>query len=236
MDIQELFEQINQSKRPQLVKFLKERNFADTKIQLVAGELQTNNRIDKGTISLAVCSRYIHDKSGETWDFIVITDKMATKDAEEVFSHIRMDAEVVRFMLPHKRAEFNFESVNNDKAEKIGSLTAKVEILQEKYESTKEVYEQVSGYLDESRKQVSELSAWKLAHSGNYRNAGRPRKFDKFEQGHSIYLMHDKEYVSFRKIADLMNMSYSSARRLYQEYCDFINKYGTDEDIPENKP
>jgi len=105
-----------------------------------------------------------------------------------------------------------------------------------RYDSTKEVYEQVSGYLDESRKQVSELSAWKLAHSGNYRNAGRPRKFDKFEQGHSIYLMHDKEYVSFRKIADLMNMSYSSARRLYQEYCDFINKYGTDEDIPENKP
>lgn len=236
MDIQLLFDQINQSKRPKLVKFLQERNYPDTKIELIAGTLQANNRKDTGTISLAVCSHYIYDKSGQAWDFIIITDKMATKEAAEVFTSIRMDAELVRLMLPHKRAEFNFESVNNDKAEKIGSLTAKVEILQEKYDSTKEVYEQVSGYLDESRKQVSELSAWKLAHSGNYRNAGRPRKFDKFEQGHSIYLMHDKEYVSFRKIADLMNMSYSSARRLYQEYCDFINKYGTDENIPENKP
>lgn len=231
MNIQELFDQINQSKRPQLVKFLQERNLPDTKIELVAGNLQANNLKDTGTISLAVCSQYIYDRSGKTWDFIIITDKIATKEAAEVFTSIRMDAELVRLMLPHKRAEFNFESVNNDKAEKIGSLTAKVEILQEKYDSTKEVYEQVSGYLDESRKQVSELSAWKLAHSGNYRNAGRPRKFDKFEQGHSIYLMHDKENVSFRKIADLMNMSYSSARRLYHEYCDYQEKYGKETDV-----
>lgn len=40
MDIQELFDQINKSKRKKLVKFLQERNFSDTKIELIAGELQ----------------------------------------------------------------------------------------------------------------------------------------------------------------------------------------------------
>lgn len=221
MDIQELFEQINKNQRPKLVKFLQERNFPDTKIELLAGDLQGAPRKDKGIISLAICCRYLYDNSGERWDFIVITDKMGTKDTEEEFTRIRMDAALVRCMLPPQKSKINFEP-----AGKIGALSAKVEILQEKYDSTKEVYELVSGYLDESRKQVSELSEWKSAHSGNYRNAGRPRKFDKIEQGHSIYIMHDRENVPFRRIADLMNMSYSSARRLYQEYLAYLDKSG----------
>ncbi len=229
MDIQELFDQINQSKRPKLVKFLQERNLPDTKIALVAGNLQANSLKDTGTISLAVCSHYIYDKSGETWDFIVITDKMATEDADEAFTCISMDAEVVRFMLPNKRVEINFES--DDNSEKAAALSARLEMLQERYHDTKGAYDLASENLKEYHKQVLELSEWKIEHSGNYRHAGRPRKFDKFEQGHSIYLMHDRENVPFRKIADLMNMSYSSARRLYQEYCDYQEKYGKKTDV-----
>lgn len=232
MDIKELLDQINQSKRPKLVKFLKERNFTDTKIQLVKGELQPNSQMDMGTISLAVCSHYIYDKSGKTWDFIIITDKMATKDADEVFSHIRMDAEVVRFMLPSPRAEFNFES--NTNTDKAAALSVKLEMLQEKYNDTKGAYDLASEDLKETHKRMMELSAWKIEHSGNYRNAGRPRKFDKFDQGHSIYVMHDKENVSFRKIADLMNMSYSSARRLYNDYIDYIKQYSNNPETSQN--
>ena len=232
MNIKELLDQLNQSKRPQLVKFLQERNFTDTKIQLVEGELQSNNQMDKGTISLAVCSRYIYDKSGKTWDFIVITDKMATKDAEEEFTSISMDAEVVRFMLPNKSADINFES--NEDAEKAAALSVRLEMLQERFNGTKEAYDSASETLKEYHKQIMELSAWKIDHSGNYRNAGRPRRFDKFEQGHSIVVMHDKEQLSFRRIAELMNMSYSSARRLYQEYLDFQKKYGNETDKFQN--
>lgn len=223
MDIQELLDQINQRKRQKLVQFLQERNFADTKIQLVAGDLQSNSQMDNGTISLAVCSHYIYDKSNQTWDFIVVTDKMATKDAEEEFMSIRMDAELVRIMLPSQRAEFNFES--HEHAEKAAALSVRLEMLQEKYNDTKWAYDLASEDLKETHKRMMELSAWKTEHSGNYRNAGRPRKFDKFDQGHSIYVMHDKENVSFRKIADLMNMSYSSARRLYNDYIDYIKQY-----------
>ena len=232
MNIKELLDQLNQSKRPQLVKFLQERNFTDTKIQLVAGELQPTPRKDKGTISLAVCSHYIHDKSGKTWDFIVITDKMATKDAEEDFNSVSMDAEVVRFMLPNKSADINFES--NEDAEKAAALSVRLEMLQERFNGTKEAYDSASETLKEYHKQIMELSAWKIDHSGNYRNAGRPRRFDKFEQGHSIVVMHDKEQLSFRRIAELMNMSYSSARRLYQEYLDFQKKYGNETDKFQN--
>lgn len=232
MDIKELLDQINQSKRPKLVKFLKERNFTDTKIQLVTGELQPNSQTDMGTISLAVCSHYIYDKSGKTWDFIIITDKMATKDADEVFSYIRMDAEVVRFMLPSPRAEFNFES--NTNTDKAAVLSVRLEMLQEKYDDTKGAYDLISENLKETHEKVLELSAWKIEHSGNYRNAGRPRKFDKFDQGHSIYVMHDKENVSFRKIADLMNMSYSSARRLYNDYIDYIKQYSNNPETSQN--
>lgn len=221
MDVQELLEKINKNKRGKLVTFLQERNFPDTKIELVAGNLPANDQKDTGTISLAICSHYLYDESGQTWDFIMVTDKMATNEAEEEFTPICMDAELVRFMLPPKRANFNFES--NDKAEKLNTLTVQFEHLQEKYNDTKEAYELTSKYLDNTQKEVSELSAWKSAHSGNYRNAGRPRKFDKFEQGRSIYIMHDKEFVPFRRIADLMNMSYSSARRLYLEYLEHYN-------------
>ena len=226
MDIQELFDQINKSNRKKLVKYLQERNFSDTKIELVAGELHGTSKKDNGTISLALCCRNLYDNTGTTWDFIVATDTMATKDKEEAFTYIRMDAEFVRCMLPAKEAKINFESEDNEKAGQIGTLTAKVEILQEKYNDTKEAYELVSSYLDSSNKEVSELSAWKSAHSGNYRNAGRPRRFDKFEQGRSIYVMHDIEHLSFRKIAGLMDMSFSSARRLYQEYLEYLDKYG----------
>ena len=214
-----------------MVKYLQERNFSDTKIELVAGELHVTSKKDNGTISLALCCRNLYDNTGTTWDFIVITDKMATKDGDEEFNRIRMDAELVRCMLPSKEPKINFESVDNEKAGQIGTLTAKVEILQEKYNDTKEAYELVSSYLDSSNKEVSELSAWKSAHSGNYRNAGRPRKFDKCEQGRSIYVMHDKEQLSFRRIAELMDMSFSSARRLYQEYIDYQEKYGKNTDI-----
>ena len=232
MNIKELLDQLNQSKRPQLVKFLQERNFTDTKIQLVEGELQSNNQMDKGTISLALCSHYIYDKSGQTWDFIVITDKMATKDADEEFNSVSMDAEVVRFMLPNKSAEINFES--NSIAEKAAALSVRVEILQERFNGTKEAYDSATETLKEYHKEIMELSAWKIDHSGNYRNAGRPRRFDKFEQGHSIYVMHDKELLSFRRIAELMNMSYSSARRLYQEYIEFQKQYGNETDKFQN--
>ena len=225
MDIQELFDQINKSKRKKLVKYLQDRNFSDTKIELLAGELQGTSKKDNGTISFALCCRNLYDSTGTTWDFIVITDKMATKDADEEFNCIRMEAELVRCMLPSKEPKINFESVDNEKAGQIGTLTARVEILQEKYNDTKETLELVSNYLDSSNKEVSELSAWKSAHSGNYRNAGRPRKFDKFDQGRSIYVMHDKEHLSFRKIAGLMDMSFSSARRLYQEYLEHLDKY-----------
>ena len=232
MDIKGLLGQINQSKRPKLVKFLKERNFTDTKIQLVEGELQSNNQMDKGTISLALCSHYIYDKSGQTWDFIVITDKMATKDADEEFNSVSMDAEVVRFMLPNKSAEINFES--NSIAEKAAALSVRVEILQERFNGTKEAYDSASETLKEYHKEIMELSAWKIDHSGNYRNAGRPRKFNKFDQGESIYTMHKKENLSFRKIADLMDMSYSSARRLYQEYIDYIKQYSNNPETSQN--
>ncbi|TYZ20224.1 hypothetical protein [Selenomonas ruminis] len=226
MVIQELFEQINQNKRKKLVKFLQERTFPDTKIELIAGDLQGASRKDQGTISLALCCPRLYNNSGRRWDFIVITDKMASKDAEEEFTRLRMDAELVRCMLPQSEAEIKFESDKDDKIRQIGTLSVKVEMLQEQYNSVKEGYELVSGYLDESNKEVLELSAWKSAHSGNYRNAGRPRKFDKFEKGRSIYIMHDKENMPFRKIADLMNMSYSSARRIYLEYRAHIDKYG----------
>lgn len=226
MDIQELFDQINKSKRKKLVKYLQERNFSDTKIELLAGELQGTSKKDNGTISLALCCRNLYDNTGTTWDFIVITDTMATKDSDEEFNRIRMDAELVRCMLPSKEPKINFESVDNETAGQIGTLTARVEILQEKYNDTKETLELVSNYLNSSNKEVSELSAWKSAHSGNYRNAGRPRKFDKFDQGRSIYVMHDKEHLSFRRIAELMDMSFSSARRLYQEYLEYLDKYG----------
>jgi hypothetical protein len=224
MDIQELFDQINKSKRKKLVKFLQERNFSDTKIELIAGELQGVNQKDKGTISLALCCRYLYDVSGTTWDFIIITDKIATKDAEEEFTHIRMNADLVHSMLPTKRTIINYESVGYGNAEELGILTARMEVLQEKYKDTKESLELVSSYLDSSNKEVSELSAWKSAHSGNYRNAGRPRKLNKFEHGYSIYIMHHKEKLSFRRIADLMDISYSSSRRLYQEYLEATNK------------
>ncbi len=226
MNIKELLDQLNQSKRPQLVKFLQERNFTDTKIQLVEGELQSNNQMDKGTISLALCSHYIYDKSGQTWDFIIITDKMATKDTDEEFNSVSMDAEVVRIMLPKERAKINLKSDNN--SEKAAALSVRLGILQERFNGTKKAYDSASETLKEYHKQIMELSAWKIDHSGNYRNAGRPRRFDKFEQGHSIYVMHDKELLSFRRIAELMNMSYSSARRLYQEYIAFQEQYGKD--------
>lgn len=229
MKVNDFLKHIKQKQRSNLVDFLKNCNSHNTKLELVSGQLADTAPNDAGTLSLAICYQHIHSNGDRTWDFIVATDTMATKDKEEAFTYIRMDAEFVRCMLPAKEAKINFES--EEKAGQIGTLTAKVEILQEKYNDTKEAYELVSSYLDSSNKEVSELSAWKSAHSGNYRNAGRPRKFDKFEQGRSIYVMHDQEKVSFRRIAELMNMSYSSARRLYQEYIDYQAQYVKKPDV-----
>lgn len=229
MKVNDFLKHINKNQRIKLVDFLKNCNSHNTKLELVSGQLADTAPNDAGTLSLAICYQHIHSNGDRTWDFIVATDTMATKDKEEAFTYIRMDAEFVRCMLPAKEAKINFES--EEKAGQIGTLTAKVEILQEKYNDTKEAYELVSSYLDSSNKEVSELSAWKSAHSGNYRNAGRPRKFDKFEQGRSIYVMHDQEKVSFRRIAELMNMSYSSARRLYQEYIDYQAQYVKKPDV-----
>ena len=229
MKVNDFLKHINKNQRSKLVDFLKSCDSRNTKLELVSGQLADTSQNDAGTLSLAICYQHIHSNGDRTWDFIVATDTMATKDKEEAFTYIRMDAEFVRCMLPAKEAKINFES--EEKAGQIGTLTAKVEILQEKYNDTKEAYELVSSYLDSSNKEVSELSAWKSAHSGNYRNAGRPRKFDKFEQGRSIYVMHDQEKVSFRRIAELMNMSYSSARRLYQEYIDYQAQYVKKPDV-----
>ena len=229
MKVNDFLKHINKNQRIKLVDFLKNCNSHNTKLELVSGQLADTAPNDAGTLSLAICYQHIHSNGDRTWDFIVATDTMATKDKEEAFTYIRMDAEFVRCMLPAKEAKINFES--EEKAGQIGTLTAKVEILQEKYNDTKEAYELVSSYLDSSNKEVSELSAWKSAHSGNYRNAGRPRKFNKFEQGRSIYVMHDKEHLSFRRIAELMDMSFSSARRLYQEYIDYQEKYGKKTDV-----
>ena len=231
MKVNDFLKHINKNQRSKLVDFLKSCDSRNTKLELVSGQLANTAQNDAGTLSFAICYQHIHSNGDRTWDFIVATDTMATKDKEEAFTYIRMDAEFVRCMLPAKEAKINFESEDNEKAGQIGTLTAKVEILQEKYNDTKEAYELVSSYLDSSNKEVSELSAWKSAHSGNYRNAGRPRKFDKFEQGRSIYVMHDKEHLSFRRIAELMDMSFSSARRLYQEYIDYQAQYGKKPDV-----
>ncbi len=110
--------------------------------------------------------------------------------------------------------------------EENAKLKVQVEYWKEKYESMKELYELVNKYSDKYEKEASELSIWKEAHSGNYRNAGRPKKFDMLDQGYSIYVMHDKEFLSYRKIADLLNMSYTSARRLYKEYMEYQEQYG----------
>ena len=229
MKILDFLNHINQNQRGKLVNFIQRYDFHNTKLELVSGQLAATIQDDAGTLSLAICCQHIPSNSDTTWDFIIVTDTMATKDADEVFTCIRMDAELVRLMLPPKRAEFNFES--NEHAEKAAALSVRLEMLQEKYNDTKGAYDLASEDLKETHKRMMELSAWKIEHSGNYRHAGRPRRFDKFEQGHSIYLMHDKENVSFRKIASLMNMSYSSARRLYQEYIDFHEKYGKKTDI-----
>ncbi|MBQ1416059.1 MAG: hypothetical protein IIY91_01900, partial [Selenomonas sp.] len=181
MKVNDFLKHINKNQRSKLVDFLKSCDSRNTKLELVSGQLADTSQNDAGTLSLAICYQHIHSNGDRTWDFIVATDTMATKDKEEAFTYIRMDAEFVRCMLPAKEAKINFESEDNEKAGQIGTLTAKVEILQEKYNDTKEAYELVSSYLDSSNKEVSELSAWKSAHSGNYRNAGRPRKFDKFE-------------------------------------------------------
>lgn len=225
MQIKELLEQINQSKRKKLVKFLQDRDFSDTKIKLLAGDLKATGRKDKGTISLAICSHYIYDKSGKTWDFIIVTDKMATKEEEESFSMVSMDAEVVRIMLPPLQKASIDESCSSD-IENIGVLKYKVEHLQQEYDTLKRAYELVNGYLDSSNKQVAELSSWKSSHSGNYRHAGRPKKFSEVDQGESIYKMHTVEKLSFRKIAEVMDMSYSSTRRLYQNYVNLKEKLG----------
>lgn len=105
-------------------------------------------------------------------------------------------------------------------------LTVQVEHWKQQYEVMKEVCEHLREYSEEQHKQILELSAWKIDHSGNYRNAGRHRRFKTFDQGYSVYIMHDKEGVSYRRIADLLDMSYSSARRLYKEYVEFEKKYG----------
>ena len=110
--------------------------------------------------------------------------------------------------------------------EENAKLKVQVEYWKEKYESMKELYELVNRYSDKYEKEASELSIWKEAHSGNYRNAGRPKKFDMLDQGYSIYVMHDKEFLSYRRIADLLNMSYTSARRLYKEYMEYQEQYG----------
>ena len=110
--------------------------------------------------------------------------------------------------------------------EENAKLKVQVEYWKEKYESMKELYELVNKYSNKYEKEASELSIWKEAHSGNYRNAGRPKKFDMLDQGYSVYVMHDKEGVSYRKIADLLNMSYTSARRLYKEYMEYQETYG----------
>ena len=110
--------------------------------------------------------------------------------------------------------------------EENAKLKVQVEYWKEKYESMKELYELVNKYSDKYEKEASELSIWKEAHSGNYRNAGRPKKFDMLDQGYSVYVMHDKEGVSYRKIAGLLNMSYTSARRLHKEYMEYQETYG----------
>ena len=225
MRMADLLDQINKNKRKKLVKFLKERNYSDTRLELIGGDLYGNGRKDFGTLTIAICSHNIYDESGETWDFFILTDTMGTKELEEKFFKVRMNPEVVKAMLPPNLQSQDHGGIHD--AKEMGALQARVEILQQERDSLKDAFQQVEGFWKDSSKEASELSLWKSAHSGNYRHAGRKRKFSSVNQGESIYKMHVNEKVSFRKIAEIMNMSYSSARRLYQEYVEYQKKYGT---------
>ncbi len=216
MIMADLLDQINKSKRKKLVKFLKERNFSDTRLELIEGDLYGNGRKDFGTLTIAICSHNIYDVSGEKWDFFILTDTMGTKEIEEKFFEVQMNPKVVKAMLPPK-LQSQDHGGSYDPNE-LGILRARVDFLEKERDRLKESFQQVDGYWKDSSKKASELSLWKSAHSGNYRNAGRKRKFSSVNQGESIYKMHDKEKLSFRKIAEVLGMSYSSARRLYQEY------------------
>ena len=162
------------------------------------------------------CSHALYDETGKTWEFKIIIDSMERKDCPEEFDTTTIKPSLVWDMLPEYVNQL--DSVRDRDPAEMGAMQEKIDNLQQELDSLKEAYQQIDGYWKESSKKASELSLWKSAHSGNYRNARRKKKYSSVDQGESIYKMHDKENVSFRKIAAILRMSYSSARRLYQEY------------------
>ena len=63
MLIEDLLYKINKSKRPALVRFLRERNWSDTRIELIAGNPSTP-REDHGVIMLLVICMMQPAKNG----------------------------------------------------------------------------------------------------------------------------------------------------------------------------
>jgi leucyl-tRNA synthetase len=90
MKVNDFLKHINKNQRSKLVDFLKSCDSRNTKLELVSGQLADTSQNDAGTLSLAICYQHIHSNGDRTWDFIVATDTMATKDKEEAFTYIRI--------------------------------------------------------------------------------------------------------------------------------------------------
>jgi hypothetical protein len=75
MLMDDLLCKINKSKRPALVRFLRERNWSDTRVEILAGN-PTTPREDHGVIMIMVICHNLYDPSGEKWDAWCIHDSL----------------------------------------------------------------------------------------------------------------------------------------------------------------
>lgn len=79
----DLLNSINKSKRPALVKFLRERDWSDTKVEILAGN-PTTPREDHGSIMVMVVCHNLYDPSGAKWDCWCIHDTILQDGKETI--------------------------------------------------------------------------------------------------------------------------------------------------------
>lgn len=79
----DLLDKINKSKRLALVSFLRERDWSDTRVELIAGN-PTTPREDHGSIMVMVICHNLYDSSGAKWDCWCIHDTILPDGKETI--------------------------------------------------------------------------------------------------------------------------------------------------------
>lgn len=98
--ISSILDKINKSKRPRLTKFLRERDWSDTRAEIMAGN-PTTPREDHGRIMIMMICHNLYDPSGEKWDAWCIYDEILQDGTEKNTKGV-MDLPALLDMLPPK--------------------------------------------------------------------------------------------------------------------------------------